>query len=167
MQAIMYRFTTKDGQQARIDLKQIRSIVPSGVNSGCVKLVLDGGHAVTVRGTVDGVYDLRSLHLQAASASGAASLPECATRLRLFRDTKYGDHYAAHDTAEAAALVSDNRGWAALREDLIPIPDMERVTAPDGRTMTAMEWAGMRTEPGEVFPGPTSPEEQFGDAFKR
>jgi hypothetical protein len=164
MQPIMYRFTTKDGQPARVDMKQIRSIVPSGYDSGCVKLVLDGGHAVTVRGTVDGVYELRNLHCLHASAPAGGELPQA---MSLFRDAKYGDHYAAHDTAEAAALVSDNRGWAALRDDMVPIEDCAIVAAPDGRSMTAKEWAATRTEPGEVFPGHASPEQQFGEAFKR
>lgn len=54
----MYGFETKDGQQARVDLSQIRSVLPSGSASGYVKLVLDGGNSVTIKGTVDGVYDL-------------------------------------------------------------------------------------------------------------
>lgn len=54
----MYGFETKDGQQARVDLSQIRSVLPSGSASGYVKVVLDGGNSVTVKGTVDGVYDL-------------------------------------------------------------------------------------------------------------
>ena len=54
----MYGFETKDGQQARVDLSQIRSVLPSGSASGYVKAVLDGGNSVTIKGTVDGVYDL-------------------------------------------------------------------------------------------------------------
>lgn len=54
----MYGFETKDGQQARVDLSQIRSVLPSGSASGYVKVVLDGGNSVTIKGTVDGVYDL-------------------------------------------------------------------------------------------------------------
>lgn len=54
----MYGFETRDGQQARVDLSQIRSVLPSGSASGYVKAVLDGGNSVTIKGTVDGVYDL-------------------------------------------------------------------------------------------------------------
>lgn len=52
----MYRFTTKDGQYARVDPNTVRAIVPSGRTTGYVKLVLDGGHAVTVAGETEALY---------------------------------------------------------------------------------------------------------------
>lgn len=54
----MYQFTTKDGQPTRIDPNAVRAIVPSGLRTGYVKLVLDGGHAVTVAGETEAVYGI-------------------------------------------------------------------------------------------------------------
>lgn len=54
----MYGFKTKDGQQARIDPTTVRAIIPAGLRTGYVKLVLDGGHAVTVEGETEAIYSL-------------------------------------------------------------------------------------------------------------
>lgn len=80
MQPIRYRFDTKDWQFARVDLTQVRSILPSGARTGFVKLVLDGGHSITVAGDVEaienmlGVYCLHPIHPDTKGAS--TLLPE-------------------------------------------------------------------------------------------
>lgn len=56
----MYRFNTKDGQCARIEPNAVRAIIPSGLRTGYIKLVLDGGHAITVEGDTDGMYNILS-----------------------------------------------------------------------------------------------------------
>jgi len=55
----MYRFAVKGGGFARVDPTQVRSILPSGgESSGYSKLVLDGGHSVTVEGMVERLHEI-------------------------------------------------------------------------------------------------------------
>lgn len=94
----MYRFTTKDGQTARVDPTTVRAITPAGNRTGYVKLVLEGGHAVTVQGDVEGLHEILMtyrLHPVKDVETEGSPLPDARRALREWERQRNADNAAS------------------------------------------------------------------------
>jgi hypothetical protein len=156
MEPIRYGFTTKDGQRARIDLTQVRSILPSGFHTGYVKLILDGGHPVTVAGDAEGLNDLCVSYTRHPDAKApdvvSSSMP--AHELTLFRESRYGDVYAAKSAAHVIPMVDTYRGFEPESDAILPVCGGDVLTHCDTqKSKPAREWLSDVTSPGLVVPG--------------
>lgn len=98
----MYRFKTKDGQYARVEPNAVRGIVPHGNRTGYVKLVLDGGHAVTVEGETETVYGILNQYRLTPTPHGRSAEAQASTELREATD----ELRSARLDAQHAALLA-------------------------------------------------------------
>ena len=67
----MYRFRTKDGRWTRVTPSKVEHIIPSGNCTGYVKLVLNGGHAVTVEGETEAIYEILGHYINTIATADA------------------------------------------------------------------------------------------------